>query len=66
MVISFGGGQAGGGQTRSLCDHIVEQETGQGGGGVAAQIGSGGGLGKARLPKKRLHLSCFSTDARGS
>ena len=31
----FGGGQAEGGQTRSLCVHIVEQETGRGGGGVA-------------------------------
>lgn len=31
----FGGGQAERGQTRSLCVHIVEQETGRGGGGVA-------------------------------
>lgn len=63
----FGGGQAEGGQTRSLCVHIVEQEAGRGGGGVAgALIGSGGGLEEASLPKKRLHLPSFSTDARGS
>lgn len=33
----FGGGQAEGGQTWSLCVHIVEQETGRGGGGVAGR-----------------------------
>lgn len=33
----FGGEQAKGGQTRSLCVHIVEQETGWGGGGVAGR-----------------------------
>lgn len=29
-------------------------------------IGSGGGLEEASLPKKRLHLPSFSTDAKGS
>jgi len=33
----FGGGQAEGGQTKSLCVRIVEQETGCGGGGVAGR-----------------------------
>lgn len=33
----FGGEQAERGQTRSLCVHIVEQETGWGGGGVAGR-----------------------------
>ena len=33
----FGGEQAEGGQTRSLCVHIVEQETGWGGGSVAGR-----------------------------
>lgn len=31
------GGEGEGGQTRSLCVHIVEQETGWGGGGVAGR-----------------------------
>lgn len=32
----FGGEQAKGGQTRSLCVHVEEQETGWGGDGVAS------------------------------
>lgn len=33
----FRGGQAEGGQTRSLCDRIVEQETGPGGGSAVGR-----------------------------
>lgn len=63
----FGGEQAKGGQTRSLCVHVEEQETGWGGDGVASADRVHWGLeGGRSAKKKRLHFPTGSTDARGS
>lgn len=49
----FGGEQAKGGQTRSLCVHVEEQETGWGGDGVASADRVHWGLEGGRSAKKK-------------